>query len=158
MNAPKAARFERGLCLPDAEEGAGDPLIQEHVQQGDHAALYQIQGGDTQHHEGGYSVDTAVDGGTHTDDGFQRDAVELGEFGQQVHGVEGGAKHGHGQGTQNQADEGAVAALVRMVENHCGQHQTAAHHKVGEIAHKSGGGSLNPVSYTHLTLPTICSV
>ena len=83
-----------------------------------------------------------MDLSAHADDSFQGDAVKLGEFGQQIDGVEGRAQHRHGKGSHNQTDDGAVAALMGMVPDGSGENEAAAHHKIGKVADKGGGGAL----------------
>ena len=100
----------------DAEQGTGYPLVQKQRQHGNHGALHHVQRGHAHDHEGGYIIDAGVNGGAHADDGVQGHSVQLREFGQQVHGVEGGAEYGHTHGAQNQADDGTVLALVQVVE------------------------------------------
>ena len=80
-----------GRLFVNAEEGTGDPLIKEHGQNRYHGGFQQIQRCHTEEHKGGNGVDGAVNLGTHADDGIQGNAVKLGEFGQQIDGIEGRA-------------------------------------------------------------------
>lgn len=117
------------------------PFVQQHRQHGDDGAFQQVQGRDAQQNKGGDIADPAPDGCPHGDDGVQGNAVQLGELGQKINGVEGAAEHGHDQRADGKADDGAVLALVGVVENGGGKNQRASYHEIGKIAHKGGGGA-----------------
>ena len=57
---------QQNLCMY-TEKGTGDPLIQQHGQQGYDAALYEIQRCNAQGHKVIDPVDAAVDLGAHAD-------------------------------------------------------------------------------------------
>ena len=82
------------LLFGFAEEGTGHPLVEQHGQNRYHSGFQQIQGRHTEENEGGYIVDISVDLGTHSDDGIQRELVKLGEFGQQINGIESRTENG----------------------------------------------------------------
>ena len=130
------------FLMLDTEQGTGHPLVKQHGQNGNNGSLHQIQRCHTDHHEGSDIMNAAVDFRTHGNDGIQRHAVKLCKLGKQIDSVEGTAEDGHGQGAQDQTDNGAVLALVGMVPDGCGQHKGTAHHEVGQVAHKGGGGTL----------------
>ena len=83
-----------------------------------------------------------MNGGAHGKNGIQGHPVELGELGQQVHRIEGGAEDGHAHGAKHQADDRTVAVLVQVIPDGGGKHEGAAHHEIGKIPHKGGGGAL----------------
>ena len=87
-------------------------------------------------------MDIAVDSGAHGDDGVEGQAVKLGKLRQQIDGVESGAEQGHGGRTHGHAANSALAGFADMIEDGCGQHQTAANHEVGKVSHEGGGGAL----------------
>ena len=124
-----------------SKQGTGHPLVEHHGQKGNGDALYQIQRRYAEHYKGSHIMNTAVDLGTHADDRLQGQAVKLGELGQQIDGIEGRTENGHHQGTQGQADHRAVLALVYMVPDSGGKDEAAAHHEIGEVANKGGGGA-----------------
>ena len=126
----------------DLEQRSGHVLVQQHGQQGHHRALDHIQGGHAEEHEAADAVDGGVDVGAHLDDVFQRQVEQLGEFGQQVNGVEGAAEHRHHHRAHRQADHGAELGFAQMINNHRREHEAAAHHEIGKITHKGGGGAL----------------
>ena len=126
----------------NSKQRFGHPFVKQHGQYGYGGTLDDVQRGHAEYHEGGHIVDAAVDFGTHGDDGVQRQAEELGELGQQIDRIEGSAQNGHGQGAENQTDDGAVTALVGMIPDGGGQHEAAANHEIGKVTHKGGGGTL----------------
>ena len=71
-------------------------LVQQHGKYRNHGSFDHIQRSNTQNHKRGDAVDTAADGGTHTDNGIQGKAKELRELGQQLDGIEGAAQNRHG--------------------------------------------------------------
>ena len=97
------------------EQGLCHPLIQQHGQHRNHGTFHHIQRGHAEHDESGDIVDTAVDLSSHGDDGIQGQTVQLGEFWQQVDGIEGAAQNGHGNGAQNQTNDGAVFFPITSV-------------------------------------------
>ena len=79
-----------------SEQGTGHPLVKQHGQHGNHCALDKIQGGYAQHDKGGNTVNSVMDSRTHGDNGVQGKTEQLGEFGQQIDGIEGTAEDRHG--------------------------------------------------------------
>ena len=132
-----------GRLFMESEKRTGDPFVQEHGQSGDYGALQQVQGSYAEHDEGGDIGHAAPDLTAHGDDAFQGQTVELGEFGQQINGVEGAAEDGHGQCAQHKSDDGGMLALMHMVPDSGGKHKGAAYHEIGKITHEGGGGALD---------------
>ena len=126
----------------NTEQRPGYPLVKQQGQYGDHGTFYQIQGRDTQDNEGCDIVDGSVDGAAHADDGIQRNAVKLGELGQQIDGVEGAAENCENYSTEDQSHQSAFAGLLGVIDDDSGQNQAAAHGKVGKVTDKGGGSAL----------------
>ena len=68
--------------------------------------------------------------GAHADDGIQRHTVQLGKLGNQVDRIKSGNEDGHADGAQNQADDGAVLALIDVRPDGGRQNEGAAHHEI----------------------------
>ena len=130
------------LLMMDAEQGLRHTLVKQHGGDGNHHALDDVQGGYADHDEGGHIGDIGIDLGTHSDDGVQRELIKLGEFRQQIDGIEGAAQDGHGSGAENQTHNGGMLTLVSMVEEGGRQDEGAADDKIGKVTHKSGRGAL----------------
>ena len=117
-------------------------LVQQHGDHRDDNALENIEGHHGEQHQRGDAGNGSVDIGTHGNDGIQRQAVKLGEFRQQINGIECTAEDGHTQGTDHQTDDGGLLALFDVIDDGCGQHHGAADRKVGKVADEGSGGSL----------------
>lgn len=87
-------------------------------------------------------MNAAVDTCAHSDEHIHGNAVELGEFGQQVDGVEERPDDAGGQGSEDETHNGPRLVLVEMVPDGGGQCEAAAHKEIGEVAHEGGGGAL----------------
>ena len=124
------------------EQVAGNPLVEQHGQQGYNAVFDNVQRRNAQGHEGIDSVNAAVDAGAHADEHIHGNAVELGELGQQVDGVEKRADDAGGQGSEDEAHNGPRFVFMEMVPDGGGQREAAAHEEIGEVAHEGGGGAL----------------
>ena len=83
------------------EQGGGNPLVEQHGQQGYNAVFDHVQRRNAQGHEGIHPVNAAVDTCAHSDEHIHGNAVELGEFGQQVDGVEERPDDAGGQGSED---------------------------------------------------------
>ena len=58
--------------LFSTEEGAGDPLVQQHGQDGDHTTLDEIQRCHGKSHEGGNVCNGRIDSAAHGNDVFKQ--------------------------------------------------------------------------------------
>lgn len=117
-------------------------LIQQHGQDGNQHALHHVQRCDAEEDEAADIVHSRENVGAHGDDAVQAHVEQLGEFGQQVHRIEGTAEDCHGHGAQSQTGYGAFFRLADVVDHSGGEHQEAAHHEVCKVPHKGGGGAL----------------
>ena len=83
-------------------------LIQQHGQQRNHNALHHIQGSHAEEHKGAHIAHAGENAGAHGDDAVQGHMEQLGELGQQVHGVESAAEYRHADRADGQTHNGTA--------------------------------------------------
>ena len=79
--------------------------------------------------------------GSHFNNGVQGHTVQLSEFWQKVNGIESGAENSDAQSSDCHADQSTGLGLADMVNDGCGEYQTASDKEIGEITDKGSGGS-----------------
>ena len=87
----------------------------------------------------------------HFNNVFERQAVKLGKFRKQVNGIEGRTKYGHHERPCHTSDNGISLRLMEKIYDGRRKQETAAYHKVGQIAHKSSGSAFKQQLQDDLT-------
>ncbi len=90
-------------------------LVEQHGNGGYHHALQDVERHDREEHQGPDAVNTAVDGGSHTDDRVHGHAKQFRELRQQIEGVEAASENGHNQSSQRQAADGHFLILSYVI-------------------------------------------
>ena len=131
-------------------QNRADVLIEQQRDNGDNQSFQNIKGYHREKHQCPHAVYTGIDSRPHADNGFHGYSVQLRKFRKQIQGVKRASENGHDNRTQRKSQHRRLFALFYVINNGRRQHQTAAHHKVGEIAYEGCRGSLKHQFQQHL--------
>ena len=134
--------FTLSLSCHQPGEDTLHPLVEQVGKGRDQNALEEVHRHDGQQDEARDARDRGVDLLSHGQNGVHRDSVELGEFRQEIDGVEQAAENRHDRRAGCEADQRGFPGFVHMIENGRGDDHGAADGEVCKVAHKGRAGAL----------------